>query len=218
MQRYYDRRAEVYDHSMGYDDPEMVRSLEPVIEALRQNLTDLNVLEIACGPGFWTQRVASAARHVLATDLNESVLTLARAKAIDPERVAFARADAFDLSSIDAEFTAAFAVDWLAHVPRSRMRAFLEGLHRKLAPGAHVAFCDQTPRPTSLTGTFDAEGNHLQQRTLPDGSSYRVIKHFFSEQEVQVMLAPYAADLSIDYFQPQRRVLICYRLAHTSGI
>ena len=59
---------------------------------------------------------------------------------------------------------------------------------------------------------YDAEGNHLQQRVLPDGSSYRVVKHFFSDHEVHTIFAPYATDLSIEYFEPQRRVVIRYAL------
>lgn len=210
MQRYYARRADVYDASMGYEDPDVVRSLEPVMEALREAMRDRVVLEIACGPGFWTQRVAESAHFVLASDYNESTLSLARRKPIDASRVTFVRADAYDLSSIVDTFTGAFAVDWLAHVPVSRLHGFLDGLHRRLVPGARMAFCDQTPRPTSITGVHDAEGNHLQERDLPDGSRHRVIKHFFSDAEVHDLLARYTDDVVVQHFSGQRRVVVSY--------
>jgi len=210
MQTYYGRRAEVYDTSMGYDNPAVVRSLEPVFQALCDEMRGRSVLEIACGPGFWTRRIAEVASAVLASDYNESVLSVARAKSIDPTRVTFVRADAYDLSSVDGTFTGAFAVDWLAHVPTSRLEAFLDGLHRRLARGARVVFCDQTPRSASITGIHDAEGNHLQERVLPDGSRHRVIKHFFTDSELRTRFARHTKEIAIRRFGDQHRLMMSY--------
>jgi len=212
MQVYYARRAEWYDTSMGYDDPDVVNKLAPVADALREEMRGRDVLEIACGPGFWTERVAGAARRIVASDYNESTLAIARAKSIDPARVAFVRADAYDLSPIDGTYDGAVAVDFLAHVPASRLRAFLDGLHRRLLPSARVAFCDQTPWAASISGMHDSEGNHLQERALPDGSRYRVIKHFFSDDEFRDVFAPYCRRLDIRRFIDQRRVIVSYSL------
>jgi ubiquinone/menaquinone biosynthesis C-methylase UbiE len=212
MQLYYARRAEWYDSSMGYDDPAAIRALEPVAEALREEMRGRAVLEIACGPGFWTERVAPAARTIVASDFNESVLALARSKAIDSSRVRFVQADAYDLAPVNGEFDGAFAVDFFAHVPASRIVDFLDGLHRRLLPGARVAFCDQTPWPGSVTSLRDAEGNHLQERALADGSRYRVIKHFLSDDELRATFAPYSRRVDIRRFVDQRRVLVSYSL------
>jgi 2-polyprenyl-3-methyl-5-hydroxy-6-metoxy-1,4-benzoquinol methylase len=212
MQAYYERRADVYDASMGYTNPDLVRSLGPIVDALCDELRDRALLEVACGPGFWTRHVAKVAASILATDYNESPLAIARAKRIDPMRATFARADAYDLSSIDGTFTGAFAVDWLAHVPLSRLDAFLDTLHARLAPHARVVFCDQTPQPTSITGVRDGEGNHLQERVLPDGSRYRVIKHFFSDSELRDLFARHTDGISIRRFGEQRRVIVSYTM------
>jgi SAM-dependent methyltransferase len=217
MQLYYARRATMYDASMGYDDPAVVSALEPVADVLREEMRDRHVLEIACGPGFWTQRVFPAARMIVASDYNESTLAVARAKGIDPSHVAFVREDAYDLSAIDQTFEGAFAVDFLAHVPASRMHAFLDGLHRKLVPGARVAFCDQTPWPSAITNLHDDEGNHLQERVLPDGSRYRVIKHFFSDAELRALFAPYASRVDIRRFPDQGRVIVSYSIGNQLG-
>jgi 2-polyprenyl-3-methyl-5-hydroxy-6-metoxy-1,4-benzoquinol methylase len=210
MQTYYDRRADVYDVSMGYDNPDVVRVLAPVIAALQDEMRDRSALEIACGPGFWTQRVAESARSILATDYNDSTLAMARAKSIDPARVTFVRADAYDLSSIEGKYNGAFACDWLAHVPMSRLQEFLDGLHARLEPDARVVFCDQTPGPASITNLRDADGNHLQERDLPDGSRHMVIKHFFSDSEFRDVLSRYTDDVSIQRFSEQRRALVSY--------
>jgi demethylmenaquinone methyltransferase/2-methoxy-6-polyprenyl-1,4-benzoquinol methylase len=212
MRTYYGRRALVYDESMGYDDPDVVRALQPVVESLRREMHDRRVLEIACGPGFWTRQIAPSLHHITASDANESTLSVARTKGIDPERVTFLRADAYDLSSIDGAFDGALGVDFLAHVPVSRIPGFLDGLHGRLTPGARVAFCDQTPGPSSITGVYDPAGNHLQERGLPDGSRYRVIKHFFTDAEFRWMLAGRAEAVDIVRFSDVRRVVVAYSL------
>jgi 2-polyprenyl-3-methyl-5-hydroxy-6-metoxy-1,4-benzoquinol methylase len=190
MQTYYARRAPVYEASMRYDDPAHVALHRGVITSLLREMTGKQVLELACGPGFWTQMVAEVAATITATDYNESMLEQTRQKTLDPTKVSLRTANAYDLSSLTDTFDAAFAMDWLAHVPRLRMTAFFDGLHQRLRPGARVVFCDQTPIEHSFTGLYDPEGNHLQDRTLPDGSHYRVIKHFFSESELEQLFAP----------------------------
>lgn len=54
MQTYYHHRAAEYDVSMDYDQPEVVAQLACVIERIRQLVAGKKVLEIACGPCFWT--------------------------------------------------------------------------------------------------------------------------------------------------------------------
>jgi hypothetical protein len=63
-----------------------------------------------------------------------------------------------------------------------------------------------------VTDLRDAEGNHLQERTLADGSRYRVVKHFFSDDEIRATFAPYSSHVEIRRFVDQRRVLVSYSL------
>lgn len=132
---------------------------------------------------------------------------------LEPTRVMFARADAYDLSALDSPiegWTGCFAVDWLAHVPRSRMQEFLHSVNDRMLPGARVSFCDQMPRAASMSGVYDAEGNHLQERNLPDGSRYRVNKYFFADRDYQQILATGGTQISIQRFPEQRRVVASY--------
>lgn len=213
MQAYYARRAPVYDASMGYDDPEKVARLQPVADSLRRQMKDRTVLEIACGPGFWTQIVSEVATAVTATDYNESVLAEARKKPLDWRKVSLLVADAYDLSAVTGAYHGAFAVDWLAHVPKPRFHEFLEGLHKRLGPNARVVFCDQLAGPESWTGMHDDEGNHLQERLLPDGSRYRVIKHFLSDTEFQDLFFRYTDHVDIERYPDSRRAVVGYTLS-----
>ncbi len=210
MQTYYGKRAPVYDRSMGYDNPETVESLAPVIGRMEDLLRGRNVLEIACGPGFWTGIVSEVAESVLATDYNASALDQARNKPLDWDKVSLQAVDAYDLIRVSGCFDAAFAVDWFAHVPRSRFHPFLQGLHGRLGRRARVVFCDQLPRDHSITGPYDEEGNHIQTRELQDGSRYRVVKHYLSDEELRDILRPYSNEIRIVRFPESSRIVVSY--------
>ena len=76
MQHYYDRRAAIYDTSMGYDNPDTVTQLQPVIEHICREMSGEKVLELACGPCFWTQFTAAVAESIVACDFNNSTLPI----------------------------------------------------------------------------------------------------------------------------------------------
>ena len=210
MQNYYKKRASFYDRSMGYEDPQKVALLQPVFDCIRSKMKDRTVLEIACGPCFWTEQVAQFVKSILATDFNETALGEAGKKKLPWDKVFLKQADAYDLFRVTGDFDAAMAIDWLSHVPRSRMDAFLQGLHECLMENAVVLFCDQLPGENSLAGLFDEEGNHLQERTLPDGSKHHVIKHYMSDDEIEDLFSPYTQRVQIEKFSGCRRLVVSY--------
>lgn len=208
MQNYYGLRAREYDVSMGYDNPEVLERHQPVISELRKIVANRKVLELACGPCFWTQQIADLAARITATDFNESTLQEARKKNMPWDRVSLQQADAYDLDSIPGDFDMVMAVDWFAHVPKSRIPGFLSGIIRLLPNGSPLVLIDQTPISGSWTGEEDDEGNHIQERALASGEKFRVIKHFFSDEEIHGYLEPYTQDLSLKKFPECRRVLV----------
>lgn len=191
-----------------YVDPTVIDELRPIIEALRGIASERKVLELACGPCFWTQQIASVARAVKATDFNESTLEQARKKNIPWNRVTLEQADAYDLDSISGYFDMVLAVDWLAHVPKRRISDFLSGIAQRVPSGSPLVFIDQLPSADSITGQVDAEGNHIQERTLADGETFRVIKHFFSDEQLYAYFDPHISQLEIERFPDCRRILL----------
>ncbi len=131
----------------------------------------------------------------------------------------FAIADAFTLDGIEGRFEGAFAIDWWAHIPKSKRESFLQVLHSKLVPGACVILVDQMPRPDSITGNYDQEGNHLQVRKLPWGELFNVIKNFTGEQEFMDLLVPLRC-VNIEYrqFPEIRRCALRYSLPSALAI
>jgi hypothetical protein len=61
-----------------------------------------------------------------------------------------------------------------------------------------------------VTGVFDDEGNPIQERRLSDGSSFRVIKHFLSDAQIEALFSGLAGELSIQRFPECRRVMVMF--------
>jgi ubiquinone/menaquinone biosynthesis C-methylase UbiE len=210
MQDYYALRAGNYDQSMGYHRDEIQQKMMPVACQLADQMSGKAVLEIACGPGFWTSFVSEKATSIVATDYNQSTLEQAEIKNFRSNNVTLKMADAYNLSLLGQQFQGCYAVDWFAHVPRSRISEFVQGLHGVLKPGASVSFCDQLPGRNSLTDLFDDEGNHLQERKLPDDSTFRVIKNYFSHEELHGIFDSCSRDLKMTEFADARRIIVNY--------
>jgi demethylmenaquinone methyltransferase/2-methoxy-6-polyprenyl-1,4-benzoquinol methylase len=147
------------------------------------------VLEVACGTGYWTVELARSAESVLATDVGDEVIAVARARGLDG-RVTFARADAFSLELVSGRFDAAFAGFWWSHVRRADLERFLSGLHARLERPARVLMMDNRyveGSSTPLSRTDDA-GDTYQRRRLADGTTHEVRKNFPPAGEVRQVL------------------------------
>src|SRR4051812_8289667 len=126
LQSYYDKRAREYERI--YDKPERQAELAWLRERIPRLFRNRTVLEIACGTGYWTQFIALAARHVHASDINDSVIEIAREKPLPPARVTFHRADALTLQGAPDGCDAAFAGFWWSHVKRGDLPLFVKEL------------------------------------------------------------------------------------------
>lgn len=133
MHAYYAARAPYYDAI--YLKPERRADIALLTSHLQSTFADLEVLEVACGTGYWTQRVAATARRVVATDATAEPLEFARIRPGNNE-VRFELADAYALPVSLGMFNAAFAGLWFSHVPIRRRNQFFSSLHRRLRPGA----------------------------------------------------------------------------------
>ncbi len=196
---YYARRAREYERI--YHKPERQEDLGAVRAFVERTFVGQRVLELACGTGYWTEVLSRSAAAVTAVDINEEVLEIARAKQLDPQKVAFRRADAYSLPLFPQRFTGGMAGFWWSHVPKARLRDFLIGFHRVFEPGAIVVFIDNAYVEGSSTplSHVDAGGNTWQRRELEDGSTHDVLKNFPTEQELRETVARLGFDLRVEF-------------------
>ena len=98
---------------------------------------------------------------------------------------------------------AAFSGFWWSHIEKSRLPQFLETFHSKLEPGALVVFTDNCYVAGSSTPLFrtDEEGNTYQLRKLENGEEHQILKNFPDALELDHVLGPYTADLTIQFLQ-----------------
>lgn len=194
MLAYYADRAGVYDRI--YAKPERQPDLRILEADIPAALAGRNVIEVACGTGYWTQHIARTARRVLATDLTEETLQIARTKSLPEAVVELAIADAYNLPATRGPFDGALAVFWWSHLRPAECRAFLESLRKCLSPGALVILVDNLYVEGNSTpiSRRDAEGNSWQARKLGDGSTHEVLKNFPTEDELHTAVKGFGSN------------------------
>ncbi len=213
--RYYRARAPWHDDYMSYTNyDEMVKLLEPLVKPVQEAFAGRDVLEIACGTGTWTQVIARVANSVLATDVVDTMIDIAKVKTTGISTINYKAADAYSLGNIDAEFNAAFAADWWSHIPLSKIKQFLNALYSKLQTDSVVIFLDMLPdeRLVGMTPHTDNEGNRIGVRTLPDGNEYEVIKNFQTKVELCDILEPFSKTIDYIEYDELKRWMIKYTL------
>jgi len=196
LRRYYDRRAAEYEEIYTPRDVGHGHELGELARTLRDTLAGRRVLEVACGTGYWTAALVHVAREVVGIDASQPMLLEAREKGF-PDTVRLLQGDAYDLAFAGDGFDGALAMFWLSHVPRRRLGDFLGGLHARLIPGASVFFADNVFVP-GVGGQFsgpDENGDTFKLRALADGSRHRVVKNYFSEDELRHLFAPHAQEV-----------------------
>ncbi len=181
---YYAQRAAEYERI--YARPERQAELAVLKARVRKMFAGRSVLELACGTGYWTEVIAPGATQITAVDINEEVLRIARTKTYPEKRVSFLQGDCYAPQDTGRAHDALFAGFWWSHVPLSRMGVFMEKATRCVAPGALIAFLDNSYVEGTSTAIShrDPEGNSYQMRTLEDGSRHEVLKNFPSEGDL----------------------------------
>jgi demethylmenaquinone methyltransferase/2-methoxy-6-polyprenyl-1,4-benzoquinol methylase len=214
MNAYYARRAPWHDENMGYSSNEaMEELLGPIIDWVEPHIRGRYVLEIACGTGNWTQVLSQRAKSVVATDVNASVLEIARQKPYSGKNVVLQVADAYSLDSVEGTFDAAFGADWWSHIPKQEIPKFLGSLLPKLSSGSSVVMIDMLHRPQfdDWFSHYDRYGNRIDKRPMQDGGAFHVVKNFPDERELVQLLTPMVTDIEYREHEDLLRWMLTFR-------
>jgi len=181
---YYRLRASEYDGV--YAKPESQGDIAALGARLSELVTGCRILELAAGTGFWTQFMAERAETILATDVNEETLSIARARHYRPGVVSFEVADAFEPESIAGNYDAVVSAFFLSHIERTRAAQWVESLVNRVTPPGSVVlldnnFVDGSNHPITRV---DESANTYQERRLEDGREFEILKNFYSEAQL----------------------------------
>ena len=194
---YYRARASEYDawflRQGRYDRGEAHRARwEAEVRELEKTLAtfapDGDILELACGTGWWTERLAAYGDLLTAVDASPEVLELNRAR-LAGKPIEYVQADLFSWEP-ERSFDTVFFSFWLSHVPPERFASFWELVRRCLKPGGRVFFIDSlyTPEGTAKDHVLSGAEATTVTRRLDDGRTFGIVKVFYEPVKLEVQL------------------------------
>ena len=152
-----------------------------------------DVLELACGPGIWTEQLLRTADSVTAVDASPEMLARAQAR-VGTARVRFIQADLF-VCELEDKYDLVFFGFWLSHVPPDRFEQFWAMVRACLKPGGRVFFVDDNARaPEELVY---GEQSSVVERRLKDGTVHRAVKVPHQPAALQTRLQDLGWDIAV---------------------
>ena len=195
--QYYFERAKEYERI--YQKPERQEDLKILRIILKDLFFAKSVFEIACGTGYWTQLISETAKSIFATDINETVIEIARSKKYQAS-ITFEKADINNLTNANKKFDSGFGGFIWSHIPKQELDVFLSGFISNISPGGLVVFVDNQYVVGSNTpiDSKDEYGNTYQIRKLSNGNNYKVIKNFPTDKEILKVIKPIGRNIEIE--------------------
>jgi SAM-dependent methyltransferase len=135
-----------------------------------------DVLELACGTGYFTAEIVRHARSVTAVDASPRMLAINERRVANP-RVMYVNADIFAWQP-DRAYDTVFFGAWLSHVPPAAFDDFWALAHTCLAPNGRVAVVDEDDRAAGLDDRYSLNGVPAARRRLSDGREFEIVKVF----------------------------------------
>jgi SAM-dependent methyltransferase len=206
-----DQSAQFYaksasNHDRVYDKPERQDDLEDMRERLADVLDGHNVLELACGTGYWTKVIMESAKHVHATDINPEMLAMAALRALPTEYATFSQADAWDLpDALAKDITAVFIGFWWSHIKREEQDRFLAMLRAKFGKDLLLVLLDDSwvEDESPTIARTDLQGNTHHIFLTGDGERYEVTKNYPTDSYLRKKLGTAAREIKLrrnDYY------------------
>lgn len=201
QQEYYKQRAGEYEKI--YSKPERQKDIAASAAILQQIFSNKNVREIACGTGFWTQRIAATASSIFATDINQTVLDIAQSKNYST-KVSFAVDDIFS-TAYQTKYETLFGGFIWSHIKLEALENFIDTVSQNVFTDGTLIFMDNNFIEASNTpiSRKDSNGDTYQNRLLENGETYEVVKNFPSENFIRELLGNKTKNVqftSLQYF------------------
>ena len=187
---YYRQRASEYEQIYYRDQPARRAELEANIEPLKAMVRDRTVLDLACGTGYWLEKMSETARHIVAADISPEMIAEARKKSF-AHPVDFIRMDLNQTAVERDQFDVVTLGFWFSHHPRQDYDDLLDAVCRPLREAGRVWMIDNNPPAEGITrqsAGHDDRGNHYTWRSLENGTKFVIMKNYPTEQELRETL------------------------------
>jgi demethylmenaquinone methyltransferase/2-methoxy-6-polyprenyl-1,4-benzoquinol methylase len=178
VKAYYEARAPEYDDwwlgtglFAGRDRPGWDEERAGLIATISR-LEPARTLDVACGTGYLTRHLPG---RITGLDASSAMLEVAAARVPD---AAFVEGDALRLPFADRSFERVFTSHFYGHLDEIERGRFLDEA-RRVAP--ELVLVDSALRD-------DIEPEGLQERVLNDGSTWHVLKRFFTPESLATEL------------------------------
>jgi len=157
------------------------------------------VLELGCGTGYWTDVLAETAKSVLATDISEAMLNVAREHGEGLENVEYRVVDALNLPTDLGKFTAVFAGFLWSHFTKDQQDVFLAGLRTRIGANALLVLIDDeyVEGVSPTVARTDAQGNTWAQFVDADGQRHELPKNYPTDSALRKRLGTAVREIKI---------------------
>lgn len=192
---YYKDRAKEYEKI--YNKPERQSELLLAAQILQLIFKNKEVFEIACGTGYWTEKIAETAKSILATDINSTVIEIAKLKNYSGAKVDFSIADIFNLANT-YKYESLFGGFIWSHIKRQDLNNFIDVTISVAGSGGTVVFMDNNYVAGSNLPVTDTDdlGNTYQTRVLENGTTHKVLKNFPTKKYIKQLLIGKVTDIN----------------------
>lgn len=197
---FYTAIADHYDAQFHDEsDEDRQDDLDDVAEQVAELMRGHTVLELGCGTGYFTDVIAETAKSVLATDISEAMLNVAREHGEGLENVQYRVVDALDLPLDLGQFSAVFAGFLWSHFRREEQDAFLAGLRARVGANTLLVLIDDeyVEGQSPTIARTDAQGNTWAQFVDAQGQRHELPKNYPTDSALRKRLGTAVREIKI---------------------
>lgn len=191
-EQYYNNRAPEYEQIYFRDMPERRKEIADEVRFIRELCAGKEVLDIACGSGYWTERISETASSIVACDISAEMLDIAQKKKYHCP-VKFVRTNINHLPFAPNSFDVVILGFWFSHHPKQDYQNLFKSITDPLKPnspvksGSPVWMIENNPPaegPENQSHHVDENGNNYKKRFLDNQEEYIILKNYFQKAEL----------------------------------
>ena len=204
MMAYYDQRAEEYDEIYLGKGPAIPDSLayKNDVKKISQMVSKFgkgNLIDIACGTGFWLPYYESNCSKITLIDQSEKMFSQCQRKVDElgiKSKCHFVQKDFFKVKLGNSVFERAIVGFFISHLSRQHQQVFFERLKKILKSDAQLMIIDSA---WSKKRQKYRKKEGIQERVLSDGRTFNVYKRYFDQPDIEEMFRRYLFTLKSSY-------------------